>query len=75
MGQQIASKIATVLKKAIHVKMTHRAECVIACSFKHLMSHTFVLSTTNAMDPGKHAWKIVVQKSAYKKPLPLLLRM
>jgi len=75
MGQQIASKIATVLKKAIHVKMTHRAKCVTAGSFKHLMSRTFALPTTKIMDPGKHAWKIVAQKSAYKRLQPLVLRM
>ena len=67
MGQQIASKIATVLKKAIHVKMTHRAaECVIAFSLKRLLQHTLALSTTKTMDPPtKHVWKIVAQKSAY----------
>merc|ERR1719391_1305383 len=56
MGQQTASKIATVLLTATHVKMTRREECVIACRKNILMNFPppIAFPIANSIGPGRH---------------------
>ena len=75
MVQPTASKIATVLLTATHVKMTHREECAIACRNEVLTSSSIAVPTRKSIGPGRHAWKNAVKKSAtiaiWSKPLVL----
>jgi len=75
MVQRTASKIATVLLTATHVKMTHREECAIACRNKVLTSSSIAVLTRKSIGPGRRAKKNVVKKTATisirSKPLVL----
>ena len=66
MGQQIASKIATVLWHPTHVKMTHKAECAIVCIKKHrtTLNHHGVANPRD-ITPWKHARKNVLKSAFY----------